>query len=123
MKEELISVITAKLAKEKGFDFSDIEFRDSNTLKIVYNVKSRLSYFGSIKKSNLIQLPTQSLLQKWLRETHNIHVIVKPIINNVTKTYKYTYLIIVTMERAGGYYETYEEALETGLYVALKLMK
>jgi hypothetical protein len=48
MQEELITLETAKLAKEKGFD-----------------------YFNGIYKT---QRSTQSLLQKWLREIHKIDI-------------------------------------------------
>lgn len=74
MNETLINFETAKLAKEKGFNFSEIEVRDSNTLKVCDNAVKRLDYFGTMKESNLIQLPTQSLLQKFIRETRGVHI-------------------------------------------------
>jgi hypothetical protein len=47
--EETIKFETAKLAEEKGYKFE---------------------YIGD----TLVSVPTQSALQKWLRETHNIHI-------------------------------------------------
>lgn len=61
MKEQFISYETALLAKEKGFDYTSVELFYSSETK----VKS-VSY-------NEIQAPTQSLLQKWLREKHGIY--------------------------------------------------
>ena len=69
--------------------------------------------------------PTQALLQKWLREIHNIHIC-----NNLH--YKVNggvagYLIDIS--HPNGDFKgvstdgiTYEEALEKGLYTALKLI-
>lgn len=68
--------------------------------------------------------PTQSLLQKWLREIHNIHV-------SSFEDYGKTVLLIhyydhensrVELWSYKGPYDTYEEALEKGLLGALKLI-
>ncbi len=125
MKEQLISFETAKLAEEKGFNFSEIEIRDSNTLKVCVNAVTRLEYFGTMKESNLIQLPTQSLLQKWLREEHKIDCRVAS--NSLT----YHFPMNAILEEDGTQmcgpkilirYNTHEEALEAGLQEALKLI-
>ena len=110
MKEQLIGFETAKLAKEKGFkrlcDFSyDEDGMITGNCEQVYNFVA----------------PTQSLLQKWLREKHKIHIELQCDSNY----YKYFILI---------YYKTncvfslddsliYEEALEIGLQEALKLIE
>ena len=129
MKEDLITLDTAKLAKEKGFNFSEIEIRDSNTLKVAGNVKERLDYFETMEESNLIQLPTQALLQKWLREDHDIHIKIEaPIIIEGVWHYGLYYNDKFNkewnlMRDAGGVGKCYEEALEKGLQEALKLIK
>ena len=78
-----------------------------------------------------ISLPTQSLLQKWLRDTHNIHIAVdsyhclgkpKPFglaIDYLHESGKWDYLDY----RDDSDFETYEEALEKGLVEGLKLIK
>ncbi len=69
--------------------------------------------------------PTQSLLQKWLREVHNIHV-------NVS--YGLTFTFKINGDLKGNDYvdysnieeywsRTYEEALEKGLIEGLKLIE
>lgn len=137
MEEQLISYETAKLAKEKGFDFSIVPYRDSNTLDLVTNVKDRLSYCVDPFKSkeeeaNLIKLPTQSLLQRWLREAHNISIDVSTGWLNDTQVfnceiwdrYKDCTVILSEVDKDGYFYETiYEKALEQGLQEALKLIK
>lgn len=146
MKDELIKFKTAKLAKEKGFDWETIYYHA--TYNGVYNEDDlKQGYSGSsIPKTNwnkkqdvhidevdLYSAPTQTLLQKWLRDTYNIHV---------TPDETFTYALITNI----GYYprvfkpnpqsETpfeilyfadsfcgyYEEALEEGLYNALLLL-
>lgn len=59
--------------------------------------------------------PTQSLLAKWLRKVHNIHVY--PVY--IDKGYEY----YINTTQSDGWYETYELALEAGLQEALKQIK
>ena len=61
-----------------------------------------------------ILAPTQSLLQKWLRETHNIFISIN--VNYCYKIYNNDELY-----EESFYYNNYEEALEQGLQEALKL--
>ena len=126
MTEQLISFNTAKLAKEKGFNLSTyVGFGERGGKAL-----GKLSTYTS---SNLVYArPTQSLLQKWLREKHKIHIIVNPcntnselswsvsIISNIleyNKTYESFMPRVITIKN------TYEQALEKGLYEALKLIK
>ena len=100
MEEQLISYETAKLAKEKGFDF-------------IYIIDNELTNHSLI---------TQSLLQKWLREVHNIHITVTSISQE-----SWQYHIQKPKDKLGDNYnedyENYEEALEDGLQESLKLIK
>jgi hypothetical protein len=116
MKEQLITFETAELAKEKGFDISSRS--DGVGMDVFKN--GRLTHTIFYDK-NHIYAPTQSLLQKWLREKHNIHICVK----FFGQSHQYT------LEVSEDYYsptryigiETYEEALEKGLYESLLLIK
>jgi hypothetical protein len=67
MEEQLISYSTAVLAKEKGFDSKVYEFylKDKKMLYSDGNIfqKENHNVFPDI-----ISAPTQSLLQKWLRD-------------------------------------------------------
>ena len=114
MTDQLISFETAKLAKEKGFNITGCTSRYwNNTLVTGANIQG-------------VAAPTQSLLQKWLREVHNIHMFVSittndiflcRILNPLFKNGSEGRFIICKM------CNTYEEALEQGLIEALKLIQ
>lgn len=113
MTEELISFETAKLAKEKGFNIYASKFYDKyGDLQV-----ERPSFDITTNEGNVAS-PTQSLLQKWLREEHDIHI---EIIPNKNKWHTVMYPL-VCIDDVGhfGDWDTYEQALEEGLYEALK---
>jgi hypothetical protein len=130
MKEELITFETAKLAKEKGFDSEGFHyFYDEkgvpHAVKVERSFLSKSLYFA----------PTQSLLQKWLREVHDIHVQAHPIpmYGEQDKARWSGAWIIKYNSKEPSLdqwsditklsYNTYEEALEEGLKKALKLIE
>lgn len=129
MTEQLVSFETAKLAKEKGFDIEvDTYLTDKNPDKY-RKLKMRTSLCNFNKIDTIYSRPTQSLLQKWLREVHNIEVIVFPkshsikgIIYVVEVAFK-CQVYHITYDGVYIGYETYEEALEVGLQEALKSIK
>lgn len=107
MTDQLISFETAKLAQEKGFH---------TEMKPYYKEC------------------TQSLLQKWLREKHNILLAIYPGLLSLTKPipnktiiHLYTWKIIIpnpyNVYQSKKRVESYEEALEQGLKKALLLIK
>jgi hypothetical protein len=118
IKEQFISQKTLQLAIEKNLDFSNIEIRDSKTLLCVNNVKERLDYFGNMKAANLIQIPTQSLLQKQLRDIYNLCVLIYKVDID-----EYTFHVWGVSNRQIDHQATYEEALEKGLFEALKMIE
>ena len=145
LKEKLISFETAKLAKEKGFHISS---RGEGMGKRVFINGELVNAIFSSKDH--IHAPTQSLLQKWLREVHNIIVDVSlDFFNSYTKesikysptfyTYSnnkkrfWTYTDYINSDECTKKmqeempifqnYSTYEEALEIGLQETLKLIK
>ena len=88
MEDTRIIFETAKLAKEKGFP------QETNRLEIpYYNYKGEFKgdvsdwrirkYIRGEDTSDIefVSAPTQSLLAKWLREKHNIHLIAYKNIN------------------------------------------
>jgi len=107
MEEQLITLETAKLAKEKGF------------------MEMTLTY--AILGEGNVKFPTQSLLQKWLREVYWIEVY--PFAEGRRKNKTLEYQCEVTDDRINssttidGRFKTYEQALEKGLQEALKLIK
>lgn len=77
-----------------------------------------------------ISLPTQSLLQKWLRETHNIHITIesyhclgndKPFGLGIDAMFDGVWDYVAYPGDTN--FDTYEDALEIGLIEGLKLIK
>ena len=135
----IISFETAKLAKEKRFDIEVMTLYNENK-EIKYHPLFNLYNWNQDNPPiNQYSAPTQSLLQKWLREKHEIHV--NPVANfyNKKKLMGYIYTIDKFIDNIhdGIYYdkeqihslgdvqmfETYEQALEQGLLEGLKLIK
>lgn len=131
MKEQLIDFETAKLAKAKGFN-QIVGIGVKYNLGQYYNHKGELNGAFSIEhlrsivnkeeanSEPIVAAPTQSLLQKWLREVHSIIV-------SVDIGDDRTYFISLTVishnsngDNIWGNYKTYEEALDNGLQEALE---
>ena len=112
MTEELITLETAKLLKEKSFQ----------QRKYLINVSTLHHCY------KYLSVTPQSVAQKWLRETKNLHI---EIYRNACG---YGYIIVKanngTWMKAdgskgpndGGKWDAYEEALEAGIFEALKLI-
>jgi hypothetical protein len=132
MKEQIVSFETAKLAKEKGFDvpiMQMLQVYHITTGKIdMYLTSNRVSNWNDNKYVEICSAPTQSLLQKWLREVHNIHIIVflnseKQYFSDVYQNFQ----LPVDSEElhsllSGRVYKSYEDALEAALQEALNLI-
>ena len=128
MKEQLIEYNTAKLAKEKGFnEFTKYLFFDGKEGET--NTKTCNTNFHS---SRYFSAPAQCLLQKWLREKHKIFISIwlHPHHKENTQEGYSSGVQSINSKNQGeilldGFtiYSTYEEALEEGLYEALKLIK
>jgi len=149
MKEDLITFETAKLAKEKSYKggsnclfilhnstyeydgdpnhLESYEEGDLTTDSKFYMVNGEPN-LGDLSNEyyTLYERPSQSLLQKWLREVHGIEVIPSPYSKRKSygcEVYHYT------EKNENGYvpielgsFKTYEEALEEGLQEGLKLI-
>ena len=123
IKEQYVSFETAKLAKEKGFN----ELCNSDYCKGLINYPHADNEYtnSQISEDGRISRPTQSLLARWLREKHNIHVEVGFGYNKKSKYRDYCYSIsnlIEDITPKNIYYDTFEQAMESGLQQALKLI-
>ena len=121
MEEKLISFETAGLAKEKGFDEPCRWHYTQNSPKREPQLFSSEFEPESLNTWNgRYSTPTQSLLQKWIRETHNLDIIVS------SNLIGYGYLIYRRYPPKNilnkTLFQYYEEALEAGLLEALKLL-
>lgn len=154
MEEQLISFETAKMAHDKGFTREAIGYSLTSTRKNYYTQKGELNgdcidfikeIINSKKnkrkiiKHTIYPACSQSLLQKWLREVHNIDVIIAVErysngINYLVQAQKWdlncnpdkNLNFVVDGSywfNDNGDYPTYEKSLEKGLQEALKLIK
>lgn len=128
MTEELVTLETAKLLKEKGFDeYCKDVIREDNgrMMQSVFRTNKDLPK-GAYSR------PTQSIAAKWLREIRGVYVWVEPVIG---KRWKISFCDFNSpieesdwmedaINKRNGYrvYNTYEEALEAGLQEALNLI-
>ena len=82
--------------------------------------------FGCSKNSgylNTFSAPTQSILQKWLREKYNIHVEVRIWSQGYgVVLFQNNFPIVQVNNNYIYWHKGYEEALEEGLFEALKLI-
>lgn len=139
MYEEAIKLETAKLASKKGFNIRQIQYFDSkDELVEIYscycdardvNICSCGAQESYDAGGNATQAPSQALLQKWLREIHNIHITMN--ISNIGNYYAQVYEFIpenknnIFFFKSQNVFEkmnSYEEAMEVGLLEALKLI-
>lgn len=136
MKEELISFETARLAKKKGFNelCRNVYLEDKTIHEYAYYESSTDGqydcnkdidqYDNSVNKLKVLcSAPTQSLLQKWLREKHNIPVLVyqaDPSRKTHGCSIKWFDKVYKEQICSG---RSYEEALEKGLQEALNLIE
>jgi len=139
MQDQLITIETAKLAKEKGFDIPTLFwYFKNNQAGLDYVLVDYLGegQFGNIVDPDnhnnpkmkwvleRVSAPTQSLLQRWLREKHNIYLGVNTLIYAGDKEASGFYPTIKNETLSLSHkFLTYEEALEIGLLAGLEHIK
>ena len=117
--EEICTSEVAKLAKEKGFSLQKVIKQD------------RRAFFYELPQSHpdwancdAWYLPTQGLLQRWLREEKKVEAYVRHF--EETNKYPHHFGVIITddkgqtLEIGGKLFDTYELALEDALKYALE---
>lgn len=123
MTEELVTLGTAKLLKDKGFNeyCKDIINHKGIMMETIFRTSKDLPKL-------FYSCPTQSIAQKWLRETQNIHICVYNCAcgygYEISKADNGTHIASSVYEgpNDGGKWDVYEDALEAGLQEALKLI-
>lgn len=140
--EKLVKFETAKLAKEKGFDWKSLNNYNTEKeltgfsgyyLMVGYNKNSKVHLVDTNSEEFeypdvLCIAPTQTSLQKWLREVHMIRVFPK---QGASGNFNFEIYIwdkpnnIGKWTRIGNISSSgsYEEALEKRLYKALTLIE
>ena len=121
MENKRVDFTTAKLAKEKGFDF----YNTGGYYHINEGYSSGYAFFYSDvneQTESCLLCPDQSLLQKWLRDKHKIYLFVQNIIGSNYLWYYYTIKSDNFSVHEIGRYHTYEEALENALVECLRIV-
>lgn len=138
MREEYVSFETALLAKEKGFRNrtttfywpEDGEFDEITYCHCDFEILNKCEcghdeLWNKLSSGELVEAPTQSLLQKWLREKHNLHV--NPSYNHVDNNGSYMVWFFKQNRNVSDVwydgYSSYEQAFEAGLVRALNMIK
>lgn len=135
LDEPEITCQTAKLAKELGFEFKSKRFYtdkyglceegeeflyinlpipEGKDLEYIYDCNYE---FGEGER---YYAPTQSLLQKWLRDVYKIHIDVSYLDCVYGFYFNITEMIVNKQSEPSKGYKTFEEALEIGLQEAIK---
>lgn len=134
MKEQLISFNTAKLAKEKGFEFTGNSFYcdkyglcklGEESLVVEEPFQIILDCNSEFEEGERFYASPQSVLQKWLREKHGVYVHVD-CKNTVKPEGHFQVEVTHQNERVYSHYgddKTYEESLERGLERALNYIE
>ena len=132
MDNQLVRFETAKLAKEKGFREYTPNCFDVERSNAICNTGVNANEFSRVGN---VSAPTQSLLQKWLREKHNLHIeIYHHKLSSFNQEAGFRGLIcfmdnnhesdgIHVWKDDKNMFKTYEEALEIGLIEGLKLIQ
>lgn len=125
MKEEIINHETGILAKRAGFDWPTnaayVDLRE-------FRGKNELTEFATAnnhnKKPHRVSIPTQSHLQRWLRDRHRINFSIE--YDHYTTYYTINFEHV---DRTGVFCSfyvdrdtSYESVLEKGLQYALKYL-
>ena len=118
LQEELVTHEVAKLAKEKGFNEKCYHYYQNGTLESD-------GCFNRYNKgvNSICSAPTQSILQRWLREEKAIAIVLQPYSYDIQRsTYSWIYEIWAdnNFEKTSKSFKTYELALENALKYTLK---
>lgn len=140
IQDELVTLPTAKLLKEKKFQSGgrityteylkthksdnpsfrmkkgEVEFGDS-----FYFINNHVAYDISNKNYTIYEAPTQSLAARWLREKHELFVFVNYRSFGIEECNGWYYHIGESPNHYSSVqFKTYEEAMESGLKEVLK---
>ena len=120
--EDYVSFEVAKLLKEKGFDEGCDKFYPINGGEVEELTLDELNYH----RSEFIKAPTHQMAMKWLREVHNIFILIEPHSYNYIEEKNSSY--VFSFWQGDNYcenpllkeYYSYEDAVESALKYSLE---
>ena len=124
-----IKLLTAKLAKKKGFDIAcRLCLADDDGDRAMPYETGNDMHFNS--RNQFYSAPTQAVLAKWIRDVHKLHVYADScFLKNDDGKFevKFNGVIKSLSDANAGYdnvytFGTYEEAMEVVLFDALKMV-
>lgn len=117
MEEQLVSLEVARLLKEKGFcNGSTHYYSNLNSKQELHKNDNGAVYINGMEL-DFIESPTQSLVQRWLRDKHGFFVLVE-----LDSIGLYPHIYNGKLDYKGDHYLSYESALEEGLLMALRYL-
>lgn len=139
-KEDYVSLETAKMLKEKGYNeattgfYSNIRGLCIGTAGLYNSIKNSfefVSYDFRVLSETRISAPTLYEAQKWIFSKNNIFIEVSPIIPKdeqddleiFTVSLYYKYGINWKLAGYGNKYISYQQALNAGIQEAINLIK
>ena len=125
--EDYVSFETAKLLKEKGFDYSSFYCYEDKGINDILMVilsapLSNSDLDNTIEPHKCYSAPTLQMAMKWLREAHNIDIIIHVSSKNESDNKrKYTYEIVSkSFIGTDNVKRTYKESCETAIKYCLE---
>lgn len=117
MRDELVTFPTAQLAKQAGCNPKTLTYYDEDELLFTASQAHRWNDIH-----DRVAAPTQSALQRWLRETRGVHVeLHNPFGHILTWGYDlYVQPLFVGSAARDTRYVTFEQALEAALFECLE---
>jgi len=112
--EDYVSFETAKLLKEKGFNWNTDKQYNLDKIVSEYNITDRSRY-----PERYLDAPTIQMAMKWLREVHKIFISIQQHIDMSYVWYSYEDGAPKGCDRE-SHNNTYEEACEEAIKYCLK---
>lgn len=120
--EDYVSFETAKILKEKGFDEPFYFFYRTDDRIIHHVVRAKPLVYDNTIDDEVISAPTLQTAMKWLREEHDIFILICRAM--VANGYEYYHEIynggIAKYAQYGRTYLTYAEACEVAIKYCLE---
>ena len=112
--EDYVSFETAKLLKEKGFNWNTDKQYNLDKIVSEYNITDRSRY-----PERYLDAPTLQMAMKWLREVHNVFISIQQHIDMSYVWYSYKDGAPKGCDRK-SHNNTYEEACEAAIKYCLE---